>query len=112
MSKAILVANRKGQDSQTNGDVLWITLYILPKLYTKTDGTTGMYYPKKEDALVTVCISKERKPDDFNKLKDVREGAICVPRYIVDDFTNKAKLSTLDVLPGTNKYTPDQLYKE
>ncbi len=112
MSKAILVSNRKGQDSKTKGDVLWITLYKLPRSYTNKQGQPDLYYPKKDDAFATVCISKEYRPDDYAKLKDVREGAICIPKYVVDDFSGKVKLAGLDILPGTNKYTPEQLYND
>ncbi len=31
MSKGILVSNRQGKDKQTNADVLWLNLYILPQ---------------------------------------------------------------------------------
>ncbi len=111
MSKAILVANRKDTDKKTGGAVLWVTLYMLPKSYKKKDGTPGLYYPKREDALVSCCISKEDKPDDYAKFENVREGALCIPHYVVDDFTNKSKLAGVDVVPDTNKYSFKMLYE-
>ncbi len=111
MSKAIIVANRTGKDKNTGGDVRWVTIYMLPSSYTNKEGKPGLFYPKKEQALKTVCISKERNPDCFARLEGVLEGTVCVPRYAIDELRGELKFDSLDVVKDTNKHTPDILYK-
>lgn len=111
MKKAILVANRKGKDSNTNGNVLWLTMYELPREFKGKDGRTGLWYPKKDDAILIGCISQDKQPDDYANLVNVREGAVCMVHFGVNDFTNKTFISKVEVVKSTGNIPADILYK-
>ena len=110
MKKAILVSNRKKKTKEGN-PCLWLTMYELPRLFKTKQGTTDLWYPKKEEALIVCCIDETVKPDDYNQLIKAREGSICCIHFSINDMTNKAYVSKVELLPGSNQHTPDQLYK-
>ncbi len=111
MTKMILISNRATTDAKTNEAVLWLTLYALPKKYIrKSDKKEMLYYPKKDEALANVRISFQERPDDYNRLLDVREGCICAAQYELNPLNNKPRIVTVDVLEGSAEYSFDFLY--
>ena len=109
MKKAILVQNRTGKDSQGNS-CLWLTLYQLPSLFTRKDGSKDTWYPKKDDAVIVVCINQATQPDDYNRLMKVKEGVICGVHFVVNNFTNKVVVGGVDVIKGSYEYSAEMLY--
>ena len=109
MKKAILVQNRTGKDAQGNS-CLWLTMYQLPSLFTRKDGAKDTWYPKKDDAVIITCVSQANQPHDYDRLKDVREGAICGVHFAVNDFTNKVSVGTVDVMNFSHVYSAEELY--
>ena len=110
MKKAILVSNRRAKNQQ-GGNCLWLTMYELPRQFKAKDGTSGLWYPKKDDALLITCIEQVSRPDDYNRLLNVREGAVCLIHFAVNDFTNKTFISQVDIAEGSNVHSADLLYK-
>ena len=110
MKKAILVSNRKGKDNQTQANVLWLTMYELPREFERQDGSKDLWYPKKDDAILVACISQGKQPDDYARLVNVREGAVCMVHFGVNDFTNKTFISAVDIIKGTDNHQPQVLY--
>ena len=110
MKKAILVCNRKTKTKEGN-NCLWLTMYELPRLYKTKTGTTDLWYPKKDEALLVHCVDETQRPDDYQRLIKAREGAICCVHFAINDMTNKAFISQVDILSGTDNHSPDILYK-
>lgn len=111
MKKAILVANRKGIDNNTKSNVLWLTMYELPREFKAKDGHIGLWYPKKDDAILIACIAQDKQPDDYANLINVKEGAVCMVSFGVNDFTNKTFISKVEIVKGTGNISSDILYK-
>ncbi len=111
MKKAILVSKRIAKDNQSNSNVQWLTMYELPRLYKNKEGQDVLFYPKKDQALLVACISAERQPDTYKKLVNVREGAICMVTFGINEYTNKTTIANIDVVQGTGNIDPNILYK-
>lgn len=107
MKRCILCNVREGKDKETNDELLFLTLVTLPS--KMKDG--GLWYPKKADLLITACINKTRSPKDYDDFKKVNPGALIDVTYGFNEFNNTTFIAKVDLVPGTNNYRPDILYK-
>lgn len=110
MKKAILVSVRKAIDEKSKSNVLWLTMYELPRTFkSKQNGENLLWYPKKDDAVLVTCISQENSPNDYQTFLDVPEGSLLGVHFGVNDYTNKTFILRVDVLAKSN-FTGEQLY--
>ena len=109
MKKAILVSVRKAIDEKSKSNVLWLTMFELPRAFKTKQGENSLWYPKKDDAVLVTCISEDSSPIDYQAFKNVPEGSLVAVHFGVNDYNNKTFISSIDVLIKSN-YTGEQLY--
>ena len=97
MKRCILVSSRVGKDKESGDELLFLTLCNLPKKMS----SGGLWHPKKDELLMTACINKTRKPDDYKKFLTVLPGTIFDVTEGINDFTNKRFVVSLDIVTGT-----------
>ena len=107
MKRCIVVSIREQQDKETKDELLFITCYALATKMKKG----GLYYPKKSDAIINVCINKTKTPMDYDLFKTVLPGALVDITYGINEFTNKTFVAKCDLVPGTNIFSLDDVYK-
>lgn len=107
MKRCILVSIREKQDEKTNDELLFLTCYALPVVMKKG----GLFYPKKEDAIINVCINNSRTPIDYETFKNVVPGCLVDVQHALNEVTNKRFVSKIELVPGTNIYSASDVYK-
>ena len=107
MKRCLVVSVRESQDKETKDELLFVTCYSLPSVMKKG----GLYYPKNADAIINVCINKTRAPMDYDLFKNVLPGALVDITYGINEVTNKKFVVKCDLVPGTNIYQADDVYK-
>lgn len=107
MKRCILCYTRESEDKETKDKLLFLTLACLPS--KMKDG--GLWYPKKTDTLVTACINATKSPKDYQDFKMINPGALIDITYGFNEFNNSTFIAKVDLVPGTNIYKPEILYK-
>lgn len=108
MKRTILVSSRTNEDKDTGDQLLFLTLCNLPKRMNNG----GLWHPKSSELLMTACINKKRKPDDYEKFVKLLPGTIIDVTEGINDFTNKRFVASLEIVPGTeNVYDEKLLYQ-
>ena len=107
MRRCIVVSSRVGEDSETHDKLLYMDLCRLPN--KMKDG--GLWYPKRTEVNVTTCVNAVKKPDLFNKLKDVLPCTLVDIEYGINEFTDKRFVASIEVVDDTkNPFDISQLY--
>ena len=108
MRRCVLVSSRVGEDAKTNEDVLFLTMYRLPNKMSNG----GLWYPRQNEAVITTCINKARRPEEFEILSEILPCTLVDVHYSVNEFTNKSYVSKVEVVKETvNIYDADLLYR-
>lgn len=105
MKRCILVGTRTNTDKDSGDKLLFLTLCNLPKKMK----SGGLWHPKQSELLLTACINKTRKPDDYEKFSKVLPGTILDVTEGINDFTNKRFVASLDIVPGTENIFDEAL---
>lgn len=106
MKRYILVNARVNKDTKTNANLLFLTMAKLPS--KMKDG--GLWYPKKDELILTACINEDDKPQDFEDFSTLNPGTLIDVIFGLNDFTQKVVVQSLHVVPGTNMYRNEELY--
>lgn len=106
MKRYILVNARVNKDKETNANLLFLTMAKLPS--KMKDG--GLWHPKKDELILTACINEQNKPQDFKDFSTLNPGTLIDVIFGLNDFTQKVVVESLQVVPGTNMYSNDELY--
>lgn len=106
MKRCILVSVRAQKEQETNDDLLFLTMYRLPNKMRNG----GLWFPKKEEAVINACINAKYKQDDYNKFLKILPGAIVDVTFALNEFTNKTYVDHVDLVEGTDIYTEELLY--
>ena len=107
MRRCVVVSCRVGKDQKTNDDLLYLTMYRLPNIMSNG----GLWYSKKEEAVISTCINKKHRPEDFEKFKNILPCTLVDVTFGINDFNNKAFVEKLEIVPGTeNIFDVDILY--
>lgn len=106
MKRCILVGLRTNKDKETGEDLLFLSLIRLPS--RMKDG--GLWHPKKDELLVTACINKTRKPDEYKKYSALLPGTLIDVTFGVNDFNGKLIVANLDVVEGSNIFDEKMVY--
>ena len=72
MRRCILISNRQNKDEKTGDELLFLTLSRLP---TKMNNG-GLWYPKKDEQIISACINKTRSPEDYEKMVNILPGTL------------------------------------
>ena len=104
--RCILLSTRTNKDKETNDELLFLSLARLPSKSSRG----GLWYPKQSELLVTACINKTRKPDDFESYSKLNPGTLIDVTFGINDFNGKVIVANLDVIEGTNIFDPETLY--
>lgn len=107
MKRCILIASRTNTDKETGDELLFLTLSRLPSKMSNG----GLWYPKSNELLSTICINKTRKPDDFKKFSKMLPGTLIDITLGVNEFNGKLFVAQYEAVEGTvNVFTEDKLY--
>ena len=72
----------------------------------------GLYSPKQSDAVITTCINKEKRPEEFDVLKEILPCTLIDVTFGINDFNNKSYEVKLDLVKETvNIFDEGILYK-
>ena len=104
--RCLVVCNKLGTDEKTKDTLMYLTLYRLPT--KRKDG--GLWYPKSSEAIVNVCVNKTRDPEKFNRLSSIQYGALVDIDFGVNEFTDKAYVASVELVPNTSFLTDDILF--
>ena len=98
MKRCILVGSRTNKDKETGDELLFLTLCNLPRRMKNG----GLWNPKSNEMLVTSCINKARKPDDYDKFIKLLPGTLFDVTYGVNEFTGKVVVAALNLVAGSD----------
>lgn len=98
MKRCILVGSRTNVDKETKDELLFLTLCNLPRKMKNG----GLWHPKSSEMLVTACINKSRKPEEFEKFIKLLPGTLFDVTQGINDFNGKPFVASLDVVKGTD----------
>lgn len=105
MKRYILVSKKLGQNKEKTEMVVYVTLAKLP---TKMKEDKGLYYPKKDDLLLSTALNKDNA--SFLDFANANEGCLVDVDFKVNEFTMKPTISSMTIVPGTNIFTAADLY--
>ena len=106
MKRCILVGTRTGKDKETGDELLFLTFCKLASRMSNG----GLWQPKQSELLVTACVNKKRKPDEFAKFSKILPGALFDITMGVNDFNNKPFVAAFDLVEGTNLFDEKLVY--
>ncbi len=107
MRRCVLVSSRIGKDEKTNDELLFLTMYRLPNKMQNG----GLWYPKQNEAVITACINKTKRPEDFDALKEILPCTLVDVTFGINDFNNKSFVSKIDLVKETiNLFDEKTLY--
>lgn len=106
MRRFILISNRQNKDEKTGDELLFVKLARLPSKMNNG----GLWYPKKDEEILTTCINKSRASEEYEKMLPVLPGTLIDVTFGLNEFTNKAYAIKFDVVEGTDVFTEDVLY--
>lgn len=97
MKRCILISTRTNTDKETKDELLFLTLAKLPSKMNNG----GLWHPKANELLSTVCINKTRKPDDFKKFSEMFPGTLIDITMGVNEFTGKLFVAAYEAVEDT-----------
>ena len=97
MKRCILIGTRTNKDKETGDELLFLTLCRLPSKMSNG----GLWHPKQNELLSTVCINKTRKPDDFKKFSEMLPGTLIDITLGVNEFNGKLFVAAYEAVEGT-----------
>ena len=107
MRRCVLVSSRIGKDEKTNDELLFLTMYRLPNKMQNG----GLWYPKQNEAVITACINKTKRPEDFDTLKEILPCTLVDVTFGINDFNNKSFVAKIDLVKETiNLFDEKTLY--
>lgn len=106
MVKAILVAKREYIDEKTQDHIMYLTLYEMGK---KTKDGNAIFNKRPSDAIINTAINKTKKPQTYSDFQQIHPGSLINVYYEVSD-SRKAYIKSMELVPGTNLYKPEDLY--
>ena len=105
MKRCILVGSRTNKDEKTGDELLFLTLCTLPK--TMKNG--GLFYPKKDELVLTACVNKTRKPDLYDDMLKILPGTLFDLTEGINDFTSKRFVASIEIVPGTENLFDEKI---
>lgn len=94
MKKGILLAARVSKDKKTDENLCWVTIGVLPSKMTKG----GLFYPKKEDSILTVPFGELRNPDMYVACQSIRLGSLVGVTFDFNEIVNRAFPARIDTI--------------
>lgn len=107
MNRCILVSKRMGKNKEKTEDVIYLTLAKLPS--KMKDGVT-LFYPKKEDLIISTAVTAKSTNADFVEFANALEGCLVDVAYNLNPYTMKPVISSMKTVPGSDAFTTTDLY--
>ena len=106
MRRCILISARQNKDEKTGDELLFLTLSRLPNRMSNG----GLWYPKKDELIITTCINKTKSPEDFERMLKVLPGTLIDVTFGLNEYNNKIYVVKTDIVVGTDLYMEEMLY--